>query len=216
MAQYDQQEIENYAFGSPLWAGQNDPVLVEGINDEVFWDSFLSAPGGKAFARLDCAENRATLLKKYAARNSGLIVRSELTALWNMLLIAHNPDFIDPQAEEVAEEVVSPEQEFAEWVEGKSEYEVRQRRSTDKAFSAWFTAMNTAQLRSDDPMASVNVAANIRTERANVSQSLRDFAAEYQKLRVTECKRRLSPATNPAGYAEFGRNLEACFSAGLL
>jgi hypothetical protein len=216
MPQYEQSEIEHYEYGSSLWAGVNDPVLVEGANDETFWDSFLSAPGGKAFARLDCEENRAILLRKYAERNSGLIVRSALTQLWNMLLLAHSLDFIDPQAKAVEEEVVSPEQEYAAWMDGKSEFQIRERRASDKGFAAWFTATNKAQIQSDDMMADQNYRNNVRTERANVNQALRDWAAEYQKLPISECKRRMSPAVNPAGYLEFNRNFEAAMSAGLI
>lgn len=77
MSQYEQSEIEHYEYGSSLWAGQNDPVLVEGTNDETFWDSFLGAQGGKGFSRIDCEENRTILLQKYAKSFAGQpIVRS--------------------------------------------------------------------------------------------------------------------------------------------
>ena len=217
MSQYEQSEIEHYEYGSSLWAGQNDPVLVEGVNDETFWDSFLAAQGGKGFSRLDCEENRAILLQKYEARYTGQpIVRSQLSQLWYMLLISHSPDFIDPRSEEPEAVVVSPEQEFTEWMEGKSEYEVRQRRSYDKAFSAWFTASNRAQIQSDDPLADQNYKNNIRTERPNVNQDLREWAAAYHKLPVSEVKRKLSPVTNPAGFQEFNKNFQAAMSAGLV
>jgi hypothetical protein len=218
MAIYDQQEIQEYVFGSPLWAGIGDPVLSpDGVNQEVFWDSFLAAQGGKGFSRLDCEENRAILLRKYARSFAGQpIVRSQLSQLWYMLLISHNPDFVDPQGGEPEAVVVSPEQEFTEWMEGKSEYDVRQRRSMDKAFSAWFTASNRAQIQSDDVMADQNYRNNIRTERPNVNQDLREWAASYHKLPVSEVKRKLSPATNPAGHQEFNRNFQAAMSAGLV
>ncbi len=213
----EQSEIEHYEFGSALWAGQNDPVLVKGTNDEVFWNSFLGARGGKGFSRIDCDENRTILLQKYEARCVGQpIVRSQLSQLWYMLMISHCPDFVDPQGEEPAERVVSPEQEYREWMEGKSELQIRERRASDRAFAAFYTASNRAQVLTDDPMANQNYHNNIRTEKANVSQGLRDFAAEYQRTPVAEVKRRLSPATNPAGHLEFSRNFEAALSAGLL
>lgn len=216
MSQFEQSEIDHYEYGSSLWAGQNDPVLVVGVNDEVFWDSFLSAPGGKAFARLDCEENRAILLRKYAERNSGLIVRSALTQLWNMLLLAHSLDFVDPQAEAVEEEVVSPEQEYAAWMDGKSEFQIRERRASNKGFSTWFTATNKAQIQSDDMMADQNYRNNIRTEKANTSQALRDWAAEFHRTSVQESRRLASPSTNPAGYTEWNRNFQSAMNAGLI
>lgn len=133
-----------------------------------------------------------------------------------MLMISHNQDFVDPQAEEPEAVVVSPEQEFTEWMEGKSEYEVRQRRASDKAFATWFTPMNRAQIQSDDILADQNYRNNIRTEQANTTQELREWAAAYHKLPMVEVKRQLSPATNPAGHQEFNRNFQAALSAGLI
>src|ERR1700723_1466917 len=157
MAQYEQSEIEHYEMGSPLWAGVNDPVLVDGINDEIFWDSFLGAKGGRGFATLDCDENRATLLIKYTNMYPGQpIVRSQLSALWYALMISHSPDIIDPHAEpedtkprDAKGNLLSAKtirnQEYLDWTEGKSDMETRQRRANDRGFAAFYTAMNQTQ-----------------------------------------------------------------------
>jgi hypothetical protein len=219
MSNFDRDEIENYRFGSPLWAGLNDRILVSGVNDDEFWDDLSQGKGGKGFSKcLDCPENRATLVLKYTqAYPNQPIVRSELNELLWKLMLAASPDFIDPHAtpEEPADErprdslgrVMSPKalqwRDWTTWVTDPetSMRQITELRRSNPAFQGFYSHY-AAQERTSTPVGDAVENLNVRqAAKKTVPADVQKFAAEYRALSVQQLKTLLSPGLNPQGPA---------------
>jgi len=224
MSNFDRDEIENYRFGSPLWAALNDRILVSGVNDDEFWDDLAQGKGGKGFSkRLDSPENRATLIRKYAqAYSSEPIIRSALNdLLWKMMLAA-SPDFIDPHAEpeEPADErprdslgrVMSPKalqwRDWTTWVTNPetSMRQITELRRTNPAFGEFYSHY-AAEERTSTPVGDAVENLNVRQVPAKkaVPADVQKFAEEYRTMSVQQLKTLLSPGLNPSGPAAAAR-----------
>jgi hypothetical protein len=224
MSKFDRDEIENYRLGSPLWAALNDRILVSGVNDDEFWDDLCQGRGGKGFKKhLDCPENRATLVLKYAqAYPNQPIVRSELNELLWKLMLAANPDFIDPHAapEEPADErprdslgrVMSPKalqwRDWTTWVNDPetSMRQITELRRTNSAFAEFYSHYAT-QERTSTLVGDAVQNLNVRQAPAKkaVSTDVQKFAEDYRTMSVQQLKTLLSPGLNPQGPAAAAR-----------
>jgi hypothetical protein len=224
MSKFDRDEIENYRLGSPLWAGLNDRILVSGVNDEEFWDDLAQGKGGKGFSKkLDCPENRVTLVLKYTqAYPNQPIVRSELNELLWKLMLAANPDFIDPHAapEEPADErprdslgrVMSPKalqwRDWTTWVTNPETLtrQITELRRTNPGFAEFYS--HYAQLeRTSTPVGDGVENLNVRRAptKKSVPADVQKFAEEYRTMSVQQLKTLLSFGLNPSGPAAAAR-----------
>jgi hypothetical protein len=215
----DRDEIENYRFGSPLWSALNDRILVAGVNDDEFWEDLAQGRGGKGFAkRLDCPENRATLILKYtAAYPSAPIIRSALNDLLWRLMLSASQDFIDPHATPEEPEdtrprdslgrVMSPKaiqwRDWTAWVNDPetSMRQITELRRTNPTFQEFYSHY-AAQERTSTPVGDAVENLNVRpTKKYVVPADVQKFAAEYRALSVQQLKTLLSPGLNPQGPA---------------
>jgi hypothetical protein len=220
MSNFDRDEIENYRFGSPLWAGLNDRILVSGVNDDEFWDDLCQGKGGKGFSkRLDCPENRATLILKYTqAYPNQPIVRSELNELLWKLMLAANPDFIDPHAAPEEPEdarprdslgrIMSPKalqwRDWTAWVTNPetSTRQITELRRTNPAFQEFYShyaAQERTSTQVGDRVENLN--ARQAPAKKAVPADVQKFAEEYRTMSVQQLKTRLSAGLNPSGPA---------------
>jgi hypothetical protein len=219
MSKFDRDEIENYTLGSPLWAGSYDRILVSGVNDDEFWSDVFEGKDGKGFKkRLDCPENRATLILKYTQANPNQsIIRSALNELLWKLILAANPDFIDPHAAPEEPEdarprdslgrVMSPKalqwRNWTDWVNNPetSMRQITELRRTNPAFQEFYSHY-AAQERTSTPVGDAVENLNVRpTKKYVVPADVQKFAAEYRTLSVQQLKTLLSPGLNPQGPA---------------
>jgi hypothetical protein len=224
MSKFDRDEIENYRFGSPLWSALNDRILVAGVNDDEFWSDMSQGKGGKGFKkRLDCPENRATLILKYTqAYPNHPIIRSALNdLLWNLML-ACSPDFIDPHATPEEPEdtrprdslgrVMSPKalqwRDWTTWVNNPetSMRQIKELRRTNPAFQEFYSHY-AAQERTATPVGDAVENLNVRQAPAKkaVPADVQKFADEYRTISVQQLKTLLSPGLNPSGPAAAAR-----------
>jgi hypothetical protein len=216
---FDRDEIENYRLGSPLWSGLGDRILVSGVNDDEFWDDLAQGKGGKGFSKkLDCPENRATLIRKYAQTYPNEpIIRSALNDLLWKLMLACSPDFIDPHATPEEPEdtrprdslgrVMSPKaiqwRDWTAWVTNPetSMRQITELRRTNPAFQEFYSHYST-QERTSTPVGDAVENLNVRqAAKKTVPADVQKFAAEYRTLSVQQLKTLLSPGLNPQGPA---------------
>jgi hypothetical protein len=217
---YDKHEIENYHYGSGLWAGLHDRILVAGVNDKQFWADLFEGKGGPGFKKnLDCPENRLTLIRKYQELNPDQpIIRSRLNELAYRMMITGNPDFVYPHLEPEEPEDTRPRdsqgrvmsskalqwRDWTNWVNDPetSMRQINELRRTDAGFAEFYVTTAATQRISDDPMAHVNVPNNnpVPTKKA-VPADVQQFAAAYRTMSSQQVKTLLSPGLNPLGPA---------------
>jgi hypothetical protein len=232
---YDKDEIENYVYGSALWAGLHDRILVSGANDAQFWEDIFQGKGGKSFKKnLDCPENREALLRKYQEFNPNQpIIRSHLSELAYRLMITGNPCFIYPHLEPEEPEdtrprdsqgrVMSPKaiqwQQWEAWCSSPDTKmaDIQTLRRTNPEFAEFYATTAERQRVKDDPVAAVN---NRQPDhKKKVSDAVQQFAAQYRTMPSDRLKTLLSPGRNPLGPADAARVqslYDAALSAGLL
>jgi hypothetical protein len=203
-----------YQLGSPYWAGVGDRILAAGVNDDEFWEDLFQGKGGKGFSkRLDCPENRATLLQKYQQKYPGQpVVRSALNELLWKLMISSNLDFIDPNAEEPDTRprdaqgrlMSAKDVQWQAWEAWCNNPEtsmrlVQEKRRTDPGFAEFYAAQSAAERTVPVDGAVENL--NLAPPQKVVSDEVEEFAARYRTMSLSELKKLLSPGLNPGGPA---------------
>jgi hypothetical protein len=233
MAQFDSDEIENYRFGSPLWSGDQDPILNYGVNEEVFWKYVLLR--SKGFARhLDSPDNRATAVAVYIQRFGTPVIASELSELILKLISIQYSGFTDPNAKpaEPADtrprdrngRLMSPKaikwQEFEKWVNDPqtSSRQVDVRRNSDPEFREFYSTMLRREISSTPVGDGVE---NLNTTNAPAKKSVPEevqlWAQDYRTRSIAEIRRVMSPAmVGPVVAAENQRMFDAATAAGLI
>jgi hypothetical protein len=215
---FDRDEIENYRYGSPLWAGLHDRILIPGVNDQEFWSDFLLGKGGKGFAkRLDCPENRGTLILKYRQLfPAEPVVRTKLNELLWKMMISGNQDLIDPNEEpedlrprDSQGRVMSSNaiqwRDWTAWVTNPetSMRQVNDLRRNNPGF-AEFYAHYAQQERTSTPIGDSVQNLNVKqapAKKAVVPADVQQFAAEYRTMSSAQVKTLLSSGLNPLGSA---------------
>jgi hypothetical protein len=218
--------------GAPniFWAAPGDRILHREIpeQEEEFWSDFMQLRNGRGFSKIDCAENRETLLEKYhQAYGNVPVVCSQLHALWRKFVITRgvfdtrvDSGFINPHEPE-EEVTIDPAEAEAARI---AEYEafsnapdtstkiIAERRRTDAGYARYYLSRLQQEVRSDDPMAEVNSQNNLRqpattpTSRRVAPPEVQKFAAEYTRMSVQQVRTLLSPVLNPDGPAAAERN----------
>jgi hypothetical protein len=238
MKRYDRDEIQGYVYGSDLWAGLNDRILVQGVNDQQFWSDLFEGKGGKSFKKnLDCPENRETLIEKYQEINGDApIVRSHLNELAYRLMISGNPCFayIHLQPEAPADErprdalgrIMSPKallwRDFENWCNDpeRKMSEIESLRRSNADFAEFYTTTAASQRINDDPMQDINVKLNMLTpSKKAVPADVLKFAQEYRTMSSAQVKTLLTPGLNqlgPAAAAEAKRLFDAACACGAI
>jgi hypothetical protein len=232
MKRYDKDEIQGYVWGSDLWAALNDRVLVQGVNDEQFWQDLFEGTGGKSFKKnLDCPENRLTLIQKYQQINGNEpIVRSHLNELAYRLMISGNPCFIYPHFEPEAPaddrprdslgRIMSPKallwREFETWCSDpeRKMSEIESLRRSNPDFQEFYSAQNKLRLQEN-----ADAIQSVQPTKKAVPAEVQRFAAEYRTMPTDRLRTLLSPGRNPLGPADAARAqslYDAALSAGLI
>jgi hypothetical protein len=228
---YDRTEIENYVYGSDLWAGLHDRILVAGVNDREFWSDLFEGRGGKSFKKnLDCPENRLTLIEKYQELNPNEpIIRSYLNDLMHKLLISGNPCFIYPHLEPEAPpderprdsqgRIMSPKAiQWREWEQWCSSLDtkmadIQNLRRTNPDFAEFYHTTAERQRVTDDTKP------NTTPSKKAIPADVLRFAQEYRTLSTQQVKTLLSAGLNPLGpaaAAEAKRLFDAACACGAI
>jgi hypothetical protein len=219
MSKYDNDEIQNYHYGSDLWAGDFDPILKMGVNDSVFWDLLnQKCPG---FAKhLDCEQNRNTAVVVYCQRNPGQpIICSELDMLIRKLISIAYEGFKDPN-EKPAEPVDTRPRDskgrvmsakairFRDWTTWVNSPEtsmkqVQELRRTNPEFAEFYATMAARERQSEQVGdAVVNLNANRDPEKKKLPDEVYTWAAQCRTLPVEELRRIMSPSAVGSRVAE--------------
>lgn len=213
---FDRDEIENYRYGSPLWAGLHDRILFPGVNDEEFWSDFLKGKGGKGFAkRLDCPENRATLILKYRQQfPTEPIIRTKINELLWKLMISGNPDFVDPHQEpedvrprDSQGRVMSSKaiqwRDWTAWVTNPetSMRQINELKRVDAGFAEFFAHYSRQECTTQVGDAVENLNQRQAPVKKAVPPDVLQFAQEYPTMSTHQIKVLLSPGLNPLGPA---------------
>jgi hypothetical protein len=231
----DKSDWNEYA-GCPneFFAAPGDRILHREIpeQEEEFWNDFLEGRNGKGFSKIDCPENRETLLQKHAAATGyAPVVRSVLNELWRKYAItrgAFDHGFIDPNPESEIDDrprdaegrqlsqTDIQQQAWIAWLNDPetSTRAIEQKKRTDASFAAFYRSLYVSQIQSDDPMVDTNVRNNMRqpapstitpTSRKVASPEVQRFAAEYIRMSTEQVKKLLSPVLNQNGPADAAR-----------
>jgi hypothetical protein len=210
MAQFDSDEIENYRFGSPLWAGDQDPILHYGVNENIFWNFVLLRSRGFA-KHLDSPDNRATAVAVCIQRFGTPVVASELSELILKLISIQYPGFTDPNAKpaepvdtrprDKAGRLMSPKailwQQYEAWVADPetSMKQINEKRRTDSSFAEFYSTMGERQrLESKVGDEVTNLNANRDPQTKKVPEEVQLWAQQCRLLPVQELRRIMSPA----------------------
>jgi hypothetical protein len=235
MTKFDREEIENYHYGSPLWAGLHDRILVPGVNDQEFWSDFLLGKGGKGFGRhLDSPENRGTLILKYRqVFPTEPVIRTKLNELLWKMMISGNQDFINPHEEpedlrprDSQGRVMSPKalqwREWENWVNHPetSMRQIEELRRKNPGFAEFYATMAQRE-RTSTPVGDSVENLNVRHAPAKkaVPADVQKFAAEYRTMSSAQVRTLLSPGLNPLGpaaAAEAKRLFDAACTCGAI
>jgi hypothetical protein len=211
---------EYAGYPNEFFAAPGNRILHEDIPEqaEEFWNDFLEGRNGKGFGKIDCPENRALLLQKYAdATGYSPVVRSRLNDLWRKYVISYSVfdhGFIDPNPEpevEVDHEALQFEN-WAAWVDDPQTKtkDIREKRGTDAQFEAWFTKNYGSELQPtavSDAVQNSNVRQTPPAKKT-ASPEVQRFAAEYRTMSVAQIRTLLSPGMNPQGPAAAKHNQE--------
>jgi hypothetical protein len=234
---YDENEIQTYHYGSPFWAGDQDPILHYGLNEDLFWNFVLLR--SKGFAKhLDSPDNRATAVAVYIQRFGTPVIASELSELILKLISISYSGFTDPNAKPAepvdtrprdrSGRLMSPKaikwQEFEKWVNDPqtSSRQVDVRRNSDPEFREFYSTMLRREISSTpvgDAVENLNTPqAPTKKKIAGVDEEeLRLWCQQYRTLPMTEVRKILSPAQSGQVVAEHNKKLlEAGIAAGLI
>ena len=208
----DQDEIHTYRYGSPYWAGDQDPQLVYGPdgNEDVFWKYVLIRSRGFA-KHLDSADNRATAVAVYIQRFGTPVVASELSELILKLISIQYSGFTDPNAKpaEPADlrprdrngRLMSPKAqrwaEFEKWVNDPqtSSRQVDVRRNSEPEFREFYSTMLRREISSTPVGDGVE---DLNTTKAPTKKSVPEevqlWSQDYRTRSIAEIRRVMSPA----------------------
>ncbi len=224
MKNFTRDEIENYEFGSTLWAGLGNRILVEGVNDNEFWSDVRAAKRGFA-KHLDNANNRTAALEEYGRRfgQGAEIVFSRLIDVLSDLMLTFDPRFDVPQDEEPEErQLTGPQKawsEYRQWSEEHSSSECRARARVDAGYATFVRKNLEREFVAEVGDAVTNL--NVRQAPAKriVPTDVQKFAEDYRTMSSETVKKLLSPGLNPLGpaaAAEANRLFEKACSLGLI
>lgn len=219
-----------------FFAAPGDRILHEEIPEQVeeFWSDFLQGRNGSGFAKIDCPENRETLLRKYreAYGFAALVVRSALNETWRRYVITHSAfdhGFIDPNPEPEVDERprdatgrVSPKAlQWRDWTAWVTDPEtsmraILEKRRTDPAFAEFYAHHSAAERTATpvgDSVENLNVrqfapSASASTSRKVASPEVQRFAQDYRSMSTQQIKTLLAPGLNPLGPAAAKYNQE--------
>jgi hypothetical protein len=208
---YDREEIQTYHYGSPYWAGDQDPILHYGLNEDLFWHFVLLR--SKGFAKfLDSPDNRATAVAVYIQRFGTPVIASDLSELILKLISIQYSGFTDPNAKpaepvdprprDKAGRIMSPKavlwQQYEGWVADPetSMKQINEKRRTDSSFAEFYSTMGERQrLESKVGDEVTNLNANRDPQTKKVSEEVQLWAQQCRTLPVAELRRILSPAS---------------------
>ena len=207
---YEQHEIENYQLGSDLWAGDQDPILKYGVNEDTFWKYVLLR--SKGFAKhLDSADNRATAVAVYIQRFGTPVIASELSELILKLISIQYSGFTDPNAKPAEPVDTRPRdalgrimsrkalrwKEWTDWVNSPdvSSRQIEALKNSNPEFREFYVASLRKEI-SATPVgdALVNLNANRDPEKKKLPDEVYTWAAQCRTLPVQELRRIMSPA----------------------
>jgi|SRR5712664_270594 len=233
----DQNEIQTYQYGSPYWAGDQDPILHYGLNENLFWNFVLLR--SKGFAKhLDSPDNRATAVAVYIQRFGTPVIASELSELILKLISIGYSGFVDPQAQpaepvdarprDALGRIMSPKalrfRDWTNWVNdpGTSMKQIQELRRTDSSFAEFYATMSERERQSTPVGDAVeNLLAPQAPAKKEITgvdeEELRLWCQQYRTLAVSEIKRIMSPAQSGQAVADHNKKLlEAGIAAGLI